>query len=118
MKVKSAKNNSTLLYRQGDILIRRVAQVPANAKAQAKTKSLTIALGEVTGHAHVLEVQGSPRETAIVPYRDATDTLFFSLMSEAFLKHDEHAPIALPAGTYEVVRQREYTPQAIRNVAD
>ena len=32
--------------------------------------------------------------------------------------HDEHATIALPPGKYRITRQREYSPEAIRNVAD
>lgn len=32
--------------------------------------------------------------------------------------HDEHAPITLPPGNYRVVRQREYAPEQIRQVAD
>jgi len=34
------------------------------------------------------------------------------------LEHDEHDPIPLPRGNPEVIRQREYSPEAIRNVAD
>lgn len=36
----------------------------------------------------------------------------------ALLDHDEHDPQAIPNGEHEVRRQREYTPGAIRNVAD
>ena len=32
--------------------------------------------------------------------------------------HDEHEPVTLPAGDYEVVRQREHSLEEIRNVAD
>jgi hypothetical protein len=36
----------------------------------------------------------------------------------ALLKHDEHATQAVPAGTYRNIRQREYSPEEIRRVAD
>jgi hypothetical protein len=36
----------------------------------------------------------------------------------ADLIHDEHGTITLPRGSYQVIRQREYTPEAIRNVED
>lgn len=36
----------------------------------------------------------------------------------ARIVHEEHGPITLTTGLYRVVRQREYTPTAIRNVAD
>jgi hypothetical protein len=34
------------------------------------------------------------------------------------LEHDEHDTIHLQPGRYQIVRQREYTPEAIVNVAD
>ena len=34
------------------------------------------------------------------------------------LEHDEHETIQLPPGDYRIIRQREYSPEAIRNVAD
>ncbi len=36
----------------------------------------------------------------------------------ALLKHDEHTAQAVPAGLYRNIRQREYSPEEIRNVAD
>lgn len=104
------------LYRQGDVLIRRIEQIPDGAQPQPTTARLTIALGEVTGHAHVLVIERA--HEPIASYRDQTDQIFFDLMTEAFLRHDEHATLTIPAGKYQVVRQREYTPQEIRQVAD
>lgn len=106
-------NNS---FRQGDVLIMRIDEMPQGAvKAKPQTR-VTLAHGEVTGHAHVLCADGA----AILPYtvQDRTDELFFELMTDAFVRHEEHAPVALAAGTYRVILQREYTPQEIRRVAD
>lgn len=36
----------------------------------------------------------------------------------ALLKHDEHTAQAVPAGNYQNIRQREYSPEEIRRVAD
>ena len=36
----------------------------------------------------------------------------------AKLVHEEHGVIEVPRGTWEVVRQREYSPQALRRVQD
>lgn len=36
----------------------------------------------------------------------------------SLLDHDEHYSEAVPVGDYEVIRQVEYSPQAIRQVAD
>jgi hypothetical protein len=97
-------------YRQGDVMIERVNRIPDNAKARAETHRLTLALGEVTGHSHVLEAD------VIAPY-DA-GAVFFALRGEIHLRHQEHGTIRVPEGTYELVRQREYTPSEIRTVAD
>ncbi len=87
----------TKLYRQGDVLIRRIADLPKQKVAKLTTGIL--AEGEVTGHAHRIEDLAA----AEVGVR---------------IVHEEHAPITLAAGNYEVEVQREYSPQAIRNVAD
>ena len=118
VKNKTKKPAPQTLYRQGDILIRRIEGIPTAAKAQPAANSLTIALGESTGHAHVLVAPAGSNIQAIAPYHDETDTLFFSLMTDAFLRHDEHATIELPPGEYQVVRQREYSPEEILTVAD
>lgn len=104
------------IFRQGDVLIMQIDEMPQGAvKAKPQTR-VTLARGEVTGHAHVLCADVA----AILPYivQDRTDELFFELMTDAFVLHEEHAPVALAAGTYRVIRQREYTPQEIRRVAD
>jgi hypothetical protein len=45
--------------------------------------------------------------------------LFVNVTAEtATIIHEEHQPITLPQGTYRVWMQREYTPQAIRQVVD
>jgi hypothetical protein len=38
--------------------------------------------------------------------------------SGADVVHEEHAPIAIPAGLYESTIQSQYEPEEIRNVAD
>jgi hypothetical protein len=41
-------------YRQGDILIEHVDQLPADAKPQTRVRRLVVAQGEATGHHYVL----------------------------------------------------------------
>jgi hypothetical protein len=36
----------------------------------------------------------------------------------SLLDHEEHNPVAIPDGEHRIIRQREYSPEAIRNVAD
>lgn len=64
-----------------------------------------VALGEKTGHEHVLEAE---QEFELF---EKDGTLYMRLPAEAKLTHPEHAPIAIPAGEYRVVRQQEYDPK-------
>lgn len=104
------------IYRQGDVLIREIANLPKGAKAKKNEGRIVLAYGEVTGHAHAI----AEREATEYTMADAAGAVkrFLKVVSEATVRHEEHAPIELPAGFYEIVQQREYTPEEIRNVAD
>jgi hypothetical protein len=106
------------MYRQGDVLvvpIGRAALPPVLVDAPRDARRrMVLALGEATGHAHVVTGEG----VAMRCPPDALDTLFLTVERYACLGHEEHGPIPLPAGTYRVVRQREYVPGAVRPVAD
>lgn len=112
-------------YRQGDVLIERIAKIPTTAKPQKKSRSIILAHGEVTGHHHCLEVadpadwwkEGEIATTNAKPSTLAGE-LFLALPNGGVVTHQEHSKIELPAGNYRVTRQREYSPEAIRNVAD
>ena len=103
-------------YRQGDVLIVRVENMPRDLKKiDRENDRVVLAYGEVTGHAHAIKDQRAalfrdPRLMAI----------FLTVSGDApvSLEHDEHDTIAIPPGNYQVVRQREYSPAEIRNVAD
>jgi hypothetical protein len=99
------------LYRQGDVLIRRIGGLPK--QKAVKRASGHILEGEATGHVHRLE------ECTKAEVLEIEGGLFLRVGDEgARIIHEEHSPISLPAGNYEIVRQREYSPEAIRNVAD
>ena len=44
-------------YRQGDVLLRRVSQLPDGAVKSPKTDRIVLAYGEVTGHAHAIATE-------------------------------------------------------------
>ncbi len=99
------------LFRQGDVLIRRIKSLPAQ-KAQTRTTGI-LAYGEVTGHAHRIE------DTTKAEVLEIDNGLYLRVGEEGVrIVHEEHAPIVLPPGNFEIEIQREYTPAAIRNVAD
>lgn len=98
----------SLHYRQGDVLVVAVDTVPLSARPVARQGGrLVLAEGEATGHAHAI---ASP--DAVLLSDEETDRRFLRLAADAVLGHEEHAPILLPAGSYEVRRQREYVPPA------
>ena len=124
-----------VINQQGDIPL-----VPVTTEFDGKnvaTKGCAVlALGEVTGHAHVIN---NPRAKLV---RDAdvisalrkelvekgilepdADVIDAGLIVEGdepvMLEHDEHAPHQIAPGRYAVLRQREYQPKALpRRVAD
>lgn len=100
--------------RQGDVIVVKVKDIPADAKLLKREKGRVIlAHGELTGHAHAISDRGARLlETAAkMTFLEVTD-------ETVHIRHEEHAPVALPKGFYRVVRQTEYSPEALRNVAD
>lgn len=101
-------------WRQGDVLIEQVKAAPDGGKEIARDAGRVIlAYGEVTGHAHAIHDEN----VCFLSVEGTTDR-FLMVPEFARLVHEEHGTIELPAGTFRVRIQREYTPEEIRNVAD
>jgi len=104
------------MYRQGDVLIVCVKSIPEHVEPIGRENGrVVLAHGEVTGHAHVI------KDNRVALFRDPKLAAVFMRVSgdtPVLLEHDEHDTISIPAGNYRVIRQREYHPEAIRNVAD
>jgi hypothetical protein len=98
-------------YRQGDVYFKEVKSIPAGGKVR---KSGHILEGEVTGHIHRIA------ELEAAEVLDCGEQMFLSVTAEGGVSivHEDHKTLDLPTGNYEVVRQREYSPEAIRNVCD
>ncbi|MFM2042850.1 MAG: hypothetical protein RLY86_1426 [Pseudomonadota bacterium] len=104
-------------YRQGDVLVMAVDGLPpCLTPVPREDGRVVLAHGEVTGHAHAI------RSDRVHFFReDGSGRGFIQVHGSApvALVHEEHRPIELAPGTYEVVRQREYEPRARpRAVAD
>ena len=100
----------TKLARQGDILFIRKDTLPKGLKP---SKDSILAHGEVTGHAHrVIEAEG------VAVLETEKGDKYVASTKEWEVKHDEHGPVSFESGDWEARRQREYTPEAIRRVAD
>lgn len=103
-------------YRQGDLLFLRLdtEDLPKDATIVADG---VMARGEATNHAHRLAPEDLQLNKAKV-LSDGPQRLYIEAFETARVLHEEHSPIVLPAGRYEVRRQREYQPDQIRMVAD
>jgi len=100
LKEKMVINPSPIkkLYRQGDILFKKIEDLPFNL---TQKQSGVVAEGELTGHAHVIE------SGAVFELINSSD-LFVEANHKTRVVHDEHFPIQLEEGNYMVIRQREY----------
>ena len=99
------------LARQGDVMLVRIDKLPEGLKP---VKDNIIAHGEVTGHCHRVPVDSG----AAVLEAPNGDKFVDGSKSDFPLVHDEHGPHQYEKGTYQVVRQREYTPAAPVQVRD
>lgn len=104
---------------QGDVLFRRVDQVPDNVteKTRRNGERLIVAHSE-TGHHHAIEaadVRLFESQGGLVAYLQVSGPY-------ADVEHlrpwNTHETIRLPSGTWEIRRQREHTPEGWRRVED
>jgi hypothetical protein len=96
-------------YRQGDVLLIAVDAVPGRAVPVPRDQGeVVLAYGEVTGHRHAI---AEPHAELLTLPDEEMERRFLRIVGEqARLLHEEHDPITLPPGIYQVVRQREYLP--------
>lgn len=94
-------------FRHGDVQIIKVDSIPKNAKRLNRKE---LAYGEVTGHAHRVDV-GELFETK-------NGELFLRVEKLTKVSHEEHKTITLKPGCYRVGVKRQYTPDGWENVRD
>lgn len=122
-----------MIYRQGDILLRRVDEIPLSdkCKVDATDGKHVIAEGEVTGHVHAVAEREADTVTELyfrdVPIWQRNRRNTTANEVEMYLKvtggpvpltHDEHSTLTIPEGNYQIIRQREYDVRKVRRVAD
>jgi hypothetical protein len=101
----------TRQYRQGDVLLCAVDEIPSAAiPVPSEGDRVIVALGELTGHAHAF----AARDARL--FRDVLSGRSFLAIAErgTALVHEEHDPILVSEGYYELRRQREYAPKRQR----
>lgn len=83
---------------QGDVLLWPIEALPDGWDELTGTRHV-LALGEVTGHSHVLE--------GATLLRSASGERVVNVGDGAALRHEDHGPIAVAPGAYEVRQQTE-----------
>jgi len=116
--------------RQGDVVLNRIAKVPAYAAKEAKRDEhgrVVAEYGESSGHAHAIRdkhVTGFRAETAEMAAMAGLDVILVggggAVMRHEYAdgKHAEHEPTPLGEGVWERAVQVEYDPEEERRIAD
>jgi hypothetical protein len=114
--MKTFKNQAA----QGDMLIRRIDKLPADAVAAKSEGADYVLAHSETGHNHVVK-----KKPGVEFYQHANDNFIAWLVvdnTECLVEHmrgfDTHETIKFPPGIYEIRRQREYIPEGFRRAAD
>jgi hypothetical protein len=107
-KLKIANTN----FEQGDVLGRKVKSLPVGDRKIIAQKRLVLAHGE-SGHSHVIE-----DDSAVMI--QVGDAFYLQLEKTATVKHEEHQPIILSTGIWEIgrVKEHDYFQQMERRVMD
>jgi len=96
MKNKTAKRT----FQQGDVIGRKLDAMPEGTPINITRKRLVLAHGE-NGHSHIIEDDEAELITI-------GERMLLKLTRAATIIHEEHAPIRLSPGVWEVGRVQEY----------
>jgi len=96
MKKQIAKQTA----QQGDVLLRKLTKLPDGKQERIGKKRLVLAHGE-SGHSHVIEDD----EAELIK---VGERMLLTLTKRATVIHEEHKPITLEPGIWEIGRVREY----------
>ncbi len=110
MKTKIKTANKTA--QQGDVIMRRLDEMPKGIVGSVTKKRLVLAHGE-SGHSHVVEDD----EAELI---QMGERMLLKLTKAATVVHEEHKPIRLEPGVWEIGRVKEYDYFSMmsRNVMD
>lgn len=112
-----------MYYQQGDVLLKKIEKMPDGAK---KIGGKVLQIGEVTGHKHqfptnsdveiYVDAKFAGQENSITP----DEGKFIIVGNTVQLLHEEHKPVEVEPGVYQVdiVREFDYEEMEARRVVD
>lgn len=108
------RNHTQNQIRQGDVFLKPFSgNISQGAKpVLPENGNLILAHGEATGHAHTVTADKCRL------YNLPDGGMLLEVLSPTTVMHQEHEHLPIAQGLYFVTRQREYTPDEIRRVAD
>jgi hypothetical protein len=86
--------------RHGDIPLHLIKELPKKCSKVA-SDSFVLALGETTGHKHVIKGSG------LQVFQSADGRFYLKVMRDAVVTHEEHKTLTVFPGIYEVGKERE-----------
>lgn len=106
------------LYRHGDLIFKTLTELPKNLKKLSlENNAFVLALGEVTGHKHVMTAE---KESDMNIFQDAQGRYILEVKAPTKLSHEEHQTLTFLPGIYVMDNEREhdYFQQEERQVID
>lgn len=100
-----------MFYQQGDVLLFPVNEIKGEKKERGE-RGFVLAEGESTGHAHTVQDE--------IEMMVSDAGMFIASEKPFTITHEEHKPVVVPPGKYEVKRVQEYNhfAEEAKNVVD
>lgn len=92
------------IYRHGDLSFHKYEGKTGELVEVKHTGSFTLALGEHTGHKHVIS---APKGEMRI-FKDSEGNYVLEISKKAELVHEEHHAITFEPGVYKMKTEREY----------
>lgn len=98
--MKNKQTNNIKFFQQGDVVGTKLCAMPAGKQKIISKAKCVVAHGE-SGHSHVVEDD----EAELI---QIGEKMLLSLTNKATLTHEEHKPITLEPGIWEIGRIQEF----------
>lgn len=109
-------------YRHGDITLHAITKKEFEEEARChkdrlkKSDKIVLALGEVSGHKHVLVAE----KPGAIEFVTLGDEVYMHVTARSVITHEEHRQLTIVPGFYVKKTERDFNPftQSIQEVRD